>query len=309
MIARRKARALNTHASQGGVALIQVLFLSAIISLLALRMTYSARDQIQMAEQLEGRVRAQLASYSAINEVIFLQLSNQITQLSGEEGVDDNFDQKKRDLNLYGDPIVWREGVSVSVQDLNGILPQLFPTHQLWPRMLAGLSVTPEDIESYLGVWEDMQDSDTRGWIFGDVEPANLPTGESYPNAFAQNDKFMRWIFYQQPSLLSELLNYSHIHGAYDTNLLNTPRALLHILFDETTASAMIEHRSNNIDNRGVFRGLIPTDIDQENIVFYNSGFYKIKCEVEFDGVFWRQQRVVHLSTIGQTPFQIYLNE
>ena len=309
MSLRRTELTEESPARQAGIALIQVLLLSAIISLLALRLTYTARDQIQMAEQLEGRVRAQLASYSAINEVIFLQLSSQIFQVPNAKGFDDSLKEKKRSINLHGDPIVWDDGVSVSVQDLNGLLPQLFPTHQLWPQMLSGLSLGAGDIDTYLGVWEDMQDTDTRSWISGDVEPANLPTGQSYPNTYAQNDKIMRWVFSQRPTVLPKLLNYSHIHAPYDTNLLNSPEALINILFDEATASAMIEHRVNQVDNRGVFRSLIPTDISQQNIVFYNSGFYKVESEAKFGDVHWRQQKVVHLTSIGQAPFQIYSNE
>ena len=57
--------------SQTGVALLQVLLLGAVISLLAIRFTHTASDQVNIAESFENRVRAQLTAHSAITELVF----------------------------------------------------------------------------------------------------------------------------------------------------------------------------------------------------------------------------------------------
>ena len=73
------AKALNLRRlparDQTGVALLQVLLLSAVMSLLAIRFTETARDQLEMVTQFENRVQAQLLAHSAMSEVIFLNLS------------------------------------------------------------------------------------------------------------------------------------------------------------------------------------------------------------------------------------------
>ena len=61
---------------QNGVALIQVLFISLIISLLALQMTFKARQQVDTAFSLDNRVRAQLLTRSILHTWTFANIVN-----------------------------------------------------------------------------------------------------------------------------------------------------------------------------------------------------------------------------------------
>ena len=67
---------------ENGVALLQVLLLSALLSLIAIRFSETARDQLGMASDLESRVKAQMAAHSTFNQVIFSQLSESIDLIS-----------------------------------------------------------------------------------------------------------------------------------------------------------------------------------------------------------------------------------
>ena len=89
---------------QAGVALLQILLLSAIISLFAIRFTETAREQTDIAREFDSRVRAQLMGYSAINEVIFHVLSEsiEVVDLSQEGSFELPSDIE---VNMYGQSI------------------------------------------------------------------------------------------------------------------------------------------------------------------------------------------------------------
>lgn len=308
MNARQSFPSITSRAGQSGVALLQVLLLGTVISLLAIRFTETARDQIEIAGQFEARVRSQLAAYSAINEVIFVELSSSVEPRAS--GTRDLFDGsvQRSGANFNGAPFGWSDGVSVSIQDLNGILPQIFPQHPLWRRLLARKGFNNQEINSFLGLWKDIQDHDVNSWIIGSVEPASLPTGQSYPNGSAQNDNPMRWVFGGQPDLVAELISFSDVHGTYNTNPLNYPEDLLNALFDSNIADALISLRDQPRLNQESLKALLPSDLQQDYIFDHNSGRLRVEVAVKQDTSVWREKRTIHLMAGSKPPFQILRN-
>jgi general secretion pathway protein K len=305
VIAKQNFSSAASRVGQSGVALLQVLLLGAIISLLAIRFTETARDQIEIAEQFETRARAQLEAYSAINEVIFFQLSTSVEpRVSGKKDFFEGSAQMSG-ANFNGVDFSWSDGVSVSLQDLNGVLPQIFPQHPLWRRLLVRKAISDEEIARYLGVWIDLQDHDLNSWVIGNVEPASLPTGQTYPNGMAQNDNLMRWVFSDQPGLVAELVGLSDVHGTYNTNPLNYPEALLYALFDSNIAEAFISLRDEPRVNQASLRALLPSDLWEDYIFAHNSGRLKIEVAVELGTSVWREKRIIHLRAGSEPPFQI----
>jgi len=305
VIARQNFASKASRVGQSGVALLQVLLLGAVISLLAIRFTETARDQIEIAEQFEARVRAQLAAYSAINEVIFAQLSASIEPRgsSRKDFLDKSLIGSRANFN--GAPGNWSDGVSVSLQDLNGVLPQIFPEHPLWRRLLVRRAFNDEEITRLLGLWTDIQDYDVNSWIIGSVEPASLSTGQTYPNGSAQNDNPMRWVFAGRPGLVAELVNFSDVHGTYNTNPLNYSEALLHALFDSNVAEALISLRDQPRLNQASLKALLPSELWDDYIFDHNSGRLRVEVEVALDTSVWREKRIIHLKAGSKPPFQI----
>ena len=122
--------------NQSGIALLQILLLAAVMSLLAMRFTLTARDQIEISRQFEDRVNAHLTAHSVVNEVIFLRLSHLIEQRTLDTKEFHPLPSSDLISTAHGDAVEWRPGVVVELQDLNGLLPQIFPQHPLWRRLL-----------------------------------------------------------------------------------------------------------------------------------------------------------------------------
>ena len=291
-----------------GIALIQVLLLSSIISILAIRFTETAQDQISMAESFENRVRVQLKAQSVVNEIIFLLLSDSFTLRSSDRiSVIDAFIDEEP-FKFHGESISWGAGVTLQTQDLNGLLPQLFPKNELWRRVLLRRGLTEAEVARYIGVWSDMQDADNLSWSEGEFEPTALPNGGSYMNGFAQNEIVMRWVFEDKPQLLSFLLPLSNVNAFYETNLLNSPDALLSALFDSPTASSIMDIRSRGRLAESELRSLLPEDIDMNKLQFGNSGRLRIHVEVKSGDITWKEKRTIRLMASSDPPYQVWLN-
>ena len=294
----------KSRGGESGVALLQVLLLSALISLMAISFTQTAREQIQMAEQFEGRVIAELAVYSAINEVIFLLLAGSDPEQTSLGGGSARRLPKKADLNFHGSPIVWGNGVTIVLQDLDALLPQLFPSHALWRQVLSSRSVPESDIDSYLGSWSDMQDSDRVSWSKG-LEPLNLPSGHDYLNGFAQNDKVLELIFATDKALIAHLLAISDVNASTDTNLFNSPDLLLASILDVSIAQEIIDRRNLSDFSVADLRRLLPKKPGFDGQFSAYSGRFKIRVVLARDGNAWQEQITVNLNATSVKPFEV----
>ena len=308
VIVRTVRRSPSHPSAQSGVALLQVLLLGAIFSIMGIQFSQTARDQILIAEQYENRVLGQLAAHSAINELIFFQLSGAFFRVSAD--IDERGEKwaSPPSVNLHGEPITWGDGVTLIVQDLNGLLPLLFPEHFLWQRVLHRLNIPPQEVKRYLGTWQDLQDKDTKSWLAGDQEPAALDSGQRYINAYAQNNKVLEWVFNDRKEIFQRLNHFSHIHADYSSNLLNAPDALLEILFEPETGAAIRDLRKKGDNSRVLLRELLPNSFDMEELNVANSSKMKVSASVQVGSSIWQEHRIIHLTPVMNNPFQILVN-
>ena len=293
---------MKIRVSQSGVALLQVLLICMVISLIALQFARTSQGQIAMAKQFEDRVAAQLLASSTINEVMFAQLSYSVSGVSSSKV---SMTELKQRINLHGSPIVWRDNVSVSVQDLNGLLPQIYPRHILWRYLLERGGMDQKRIENYLGTWQDLQDPDVDSWRIGDVEPVALSSGERYLDGYAQTEHPIQWIFQDDQDLLKLLLDVSDVKSSFDTNIFNSPDVLIDALFQPSIATEIKNARNNPAIERLNITGLLPKDLKVDNIYQHNSAVRKITVLVINENSSWKEEWRVMLSASQDPPFRI----
>ena len=308
VIARKSIFSLGKAGNQSGVALLQVLLLSAMISILAIEFSKTARKQLVMADQLQDRVEAELASHSTIAEIIFAELSHKVTPMGlARSPLLPNYYGLKG--KRYGFPLIVKEGTTVSIQDLNGLLPQMFPQHILWRKLLEQANIPEGDISRYLGVWEDIQDSDHASWLLGSQEPKRLAAGGRYLNGFAQNSKVMEWVFFDRPELAKSLMNISNIHAPYETSLLNSPENLLESILDPKIAGSFIRGRSEDITNAKSLLLMLPKEYSSPDMYDHDSNRLQINVEVSLGLASWSESRIVYFSAKSNPPFKVILKK
>jgi general secretion pathway protein K len=299
----RRKRSLKAT-KQSGVALLQVLLISLVISLLAIRFTQTAQDQIAIAEQFNGRVQAQFTAYSTKSAAIFAVLSDRITPVTVTGPGAGLVLQIKNKLGRHGDPMTFDNGVTIALQDLNGLLPQRYPYHPLWPKVLVGLGLTEQQATQRLGVWSDFQDADIDAWIPGEKEPLTLPTGQAYLNGFAQTDLPLRWVFADQPELTEILLSISDINTPYALNMGNAPRPLLQALFPDISATMINDRGSSEVFVKQLLSTAIVDEFNPPTSVI-NSSHLQIKTSVTQEQASWTETVTLHLTPFLDPPYRI----
>ena len=293
---------------QSGVALLQVLLISSVISLLAIRFTETARDQILIASQFEDRILAQLAAYSVTNEVIFTQIVDVIEPLNKGQFRNPDLNQNKLKVNLWGGKVNWSESIAVTVQDLNGLAPQMYPNHIVWQSILSKSGLDISESQRILGEWADIQDPDTRSWKFGEIEPAEMSRGTPYLNGYAQSEVLVSWMFESRPDLLAFVLDVSSLYSPMKTNFLHSSPELLNRLFEPEVADSIISARSG--DGRGPvgLQQLIPDKYSLDYIIDYRSPDQKITVRVVKGEAVWQRSVIVRLNPRLEKPFTVLKN-
>jgi general secretion pathway protein K len=291
--------------NQSGIALIQVLLITTIISLLAIRFTDTARNQLDIASKFEDRIRAQLLARSAINELIFIELSDNVQSVRATGKEEADLQSHEARINYWGETFAWGENISITMQDLNGLAPQRYPDHPIWRRLLHNLGLASEDVDRYLGEFTDIQDPDVRSWRFGDIEPGKTSAGKPYLNGYAQNNVVLRWVFAESPGLLQKLLDFSDVDAPPRTNILHSPAPLIRVLFDPETANTIIVSRNQNALNSFQLNQLLPPDFTPESTSRYTSDSHSITITAQVGNTVWRERNVVRLSPRAQTPFGV----
>ena len=150
-----------SHNRQSGIALIQILIITAIISTIALYVTQSARQQVQMALWAKDKSQALVNLHTSKNDIMFKLLTVSWTAASAQEGIAAGYQ-----FNLYnqgfrlvnGDdeqPVaannndvnnspgeVDDNGTIIQIQDQAGLINLLHPQPQTISKrlMVAGLS-------------------------------------------------------------------------------------------------------------------------------------------------------------------------
>jgi general secretion pathway protein K len=109
----------DMRAMAKGVALVQVLFIAAILSLMALYFTQTSRQQIDIASDLQDKVHAELLLTTSQNELIYALLTQPVIGM----GIEKNSDNKiAQHWNFYGKAFSPAENVTMRIQDIYGLL-------------------------------------------------------------------------------------------------------------------------------------------------------------------------------------------
>ncbi|MDN4503140.1 type II secretion system protein GspK [Alteromonadaceae bacterium BrNp21-10] len=108
-----------------GIALLQVLLITAIITILALYFSATAREQVKMAQLATERAEAIIAIETAQNR-IFMALLSELRKTNNEVS-----NHILANWNFYNQPFLTKNNVSVQIQDQSGLIGIIFPDPSL----------------------------------------------------------------------------------------------------------------------------------------------------------------------------------
>lgn len=284
---------------QSGVALIQVLLISAIISLLAIQFSYTARSKVEQTQLLEQRINTQLQVYSMQNIAMFSMLADDIAIHRDLP----SFYPLIQNMPLDGRNISVTPNIVISVRDLASMLPLQYPSHPVWPYYLSSLGYSQQETSDIIHYLKDTQDSDRLSSL-GGSEPLVTGNNISYLNRPIEQKALAKHVLAAYPRLLSEIDYNIHYYSQYTVNPMNMSASLLAGLVGDSAAEQLVLQRNMGTLAPSDVKNLMSIDFNSEDVSYFPSVYRRITVQI-IDDLLWRESIDVTLSALSQAPVTV----
>tara|TARA_R110002167_G_scaffold366448_1_gene597399 strand:- start:21881 stop:22777 length:897 start_codon:yes stop_codon:yes gene_type:complete len=256
-----------------GIALIQVLLITAMLSIFALFLLSTAKNQVKMSQWSNDKAEALVALHNTESNLLFALLTtskspfeqsrvNQSSLLKSEPTI-------KAKWNFFAKPFFIDDTTEISIQDQAGLIHAQFPNTEHLRAFISAQGVGVHEANAVVDSLLDWQDLDTIPRANG-YEKSGLTRNGTIPDI---HDLF--FIKSMTPELLSKLIKVSTIHRKGSFNPMNSPIELLAALTNERIAKQVIELREAGQLTKRSFTQLTGINED-DNTFFYPSNFLKI---------------------------------
>ncbi|WP_328255632.1 hypothetical protein [Pseudoalteromonas sp. APAL1] len=247
---------------QRGIALVQVLLIVAVVSILALYFTQSARQQVKNATMMVDKAQALVELNNAEASILFSLLTEKLTPMA----IPPINNPLITYWNFHGEPFKTTNNVEVQLQDLRGLLNIHYPDKTRLKRLL-----------TYSG----LNDYDAQLAMLQIIAWQNLEGRSDYIN----HDVVARYAAIHdieelshlglQPAQLKVLANNTTQYKKGAFNPMNSPDTLLYALLSEDVAKYVImQRRANRLTVNDFVRA---TGISESgDIILYPSNLFKI---------------------------------
>lgn len=279
-----------------GIALIQVLLLSAIITIFLLSVTVRVRQHIKLAEQVKARTAAVLRLHDLEVETLYLLLTEPKMQSSEAKML------LASNWNFYGAPVQLDNDTTVNILDLSALVPL---NHQgLLRHLIVQSGTTPSIADKIV---KEIQDSNLPGssitpyqhqFIMG----VNIP---KVRNTATQHIDDLRFL----PSMTPEIYKYIK---PYITNFpldgiypLGMHKNVLSFFVAEPALTQILDLRQLNLLNPQKFE-LITGMTQGENVHYSPGNELRLCFTVRFDQGELSRRIDVSLFPYAQQPFVIW---
>lgn len=248
-----------------GIALIQVLIITMVLSILGLYILQSTRDQVNLTSTIQKSTELRLELENTEAEIINALLSNfKIQKINTQSPVASkwNFHNKPFDV---GD-------VSVKIQDLNGLISLNITDNSMLEDLLTTLDVSGSDIREFTDSLSDWKDDNDLKRINGAERDYYEREGIAGPrNGYLQSMSEASYI--KKGTILTEeqWRAFFTVERTSGFNPLSAPeKILLSLVKDDTKVAKIIKLRDNGQLTGRLFYNI--TLIEADEFVSYIAG-------------------------------------
>lgn len=272
----------STNINEKGIALIQVLLISAMISIFALYLTYTAREQIHTAQIAEDRIQALLQIQSAETELIYTLMTNPMVKDPTSEV------ELVRKWNFHNQIFNLNSIVDVQIQDQSGLISIHNPPPELLKDTLTLLKIPGISPSQFVDSLLDWQDSDSLPRPNG-LEANSYPYGSRNAGIALMSDLLalpgVTEANYQQLSSIFSI----YVAGPF--NPMTSPMPILQAFVGERNASTILALRSNGQLTADVFSAITQV-YDSENNILYPGWHQRVKISARVGSVYLVKNQV-----------------
>lgn len=277
---------------QRGIALVQVLLIVAVLSILALYFTQSARQQVHNATLMVDKAQAYVELQSAEANVLYALLTEpkdpeQIPSAQSEALINK--------WNFHGEEFIYSPQVSVAIQDLRGLLNLHYPNKQRLTQLLtySGLN----DYDAQLMSRQIIQ------WQQLDGRTDSLPNNIIARHAAIHDVNELTHLGLA-PAQLSALQANTTQYKKGAFNPMTAPNSLLNTLLAQDVASHVIMLRSAKQLTVREFTQVTGFN-ESDDIILYPSNLFKVTLNAQVGDA--RVQKIIyyHLQPTGKPVVNI----
>jgi len=268
---------------QQGVALIQVLLISAVLSLLAVQLNKSAKINTKLTTAFAQKTAA-LINLRDAESFLYYQLltkeANSSNQLAG--------------LNYYGESFQLNDNTTVTIQDTAGLNNLHYPNKSIIEKWLYYNNLDENLASSVINQLKDWQDKDNEALIDGAESETYAAYGYGSANVKLSSVDQLNYLLALNSEQAKSLADISTVNAYTAVNPYHFPQALLLIHYGAAKADQIMELRATNEITRARFTA-ITGDSEDEDKSFSISPYFKITIIVEQGHSKLTKQSVIEL--------------
>ena len=272
---------------QRGVALVQVLLVTAIIILLVMQLSLTAAEQVRRAQALQDRSEAALYLHSREVALFYTLLTESLLPSPGSGN------PYAASWNFHGEPFV-ADGLEITLQDQSGLMP--FPVSGVtdFEQLLTVLGLGPtraREMAERLAHWIGI--SLPGGGRPGD---AMMRAGTADPVQYFSE---LRLLAGMDEPLYGKLAELMTLYPTPGFNPLTAPAPLLRMWMPESTLRAVLAARRKGALDQNRLWQLARIGADDVVLPFTGPGI-GIRITGEYRGVTLRRHLIV-----GVEPYEV----
>lgn len=277
------------YRNQTGIALMQVLLISAVISVLALYFTITARQQVHIAQLANDKTLAMLHIKTAQAQTMFDLLTHRA------KTDDDNPLPAK--YNFFGKPFQQGDFVTVQIQDVSGLLSVQYPDKDVLRRLLLKLGIEARRAEHIKDSLKDWQDGDDLHRLNGAEKDAYALGPRNRP---ISNLNEIKLVSGMDETLANSLMPLLRTEKTAYFNPALAPELLLQAFLNSDAQDIIATRNASQLTSASFSQ--LSGVYEQEGIVFSNSGRYQITWTASVGEVSLTKKISVELEPYVNSP-------
>jgi len=281
---------------QRGVALVQVLLVTAIIILLVMQLSLTAAEQVRRAQALQDRSEAALYLHSREVALFYTLLTESLLPSPGSGNL------YAASWNFHGEPFVV-DGLEITLQDQSGLMR--FPVSGVtdFEKLLTVLGLGPtrarenaEGLAHWLGIR-----------LAGGGRPGDAMMRGGRGDAMQYFGE-LRLLAGMDEPLYGKLAELMTLYPTPGFNPLTAPAPLLRMRMPESTFGAVLDaRRKGELDQNRLWQ-LARIGADESILPFTGPGI-GIRIAGEYRGVALRRQLIVGVQPYRAQPLALWSRE
>lgn len=249
-----------------GVALVQVLIISIILSMLAIYVSQTLKSQIGIASRIKSYHEEVLQIESTEAEILHALLTEKhYYSIKGDNKITSQW-------NFYGKPFQINDNVAIKIQDLSSLISLNYFNRALSQRLFIRLGKDDKDIRSFIDSLADWKDKDDLKHINGAESNYYEGTiGYGPRNSYLQSIEEVLLIKNGDLLSIKEWTQYFSLAFVSGFNPLNSPKDLMSAFIDnEQIAEDILRLRDENrLSGLSFYQA---TGIDEDDFISFRTG-------------------------------------